>query len=90
MTSNPSQECQSNIELQPKLFVNTPDDPLKQEADTWKDKVMRIQIPEPINFHLQKMRLTENALRVKKKRNSNGKKVVAIQLLLFLRLLMMY
>jgi hypothetical protein len=40
--------------FQPKLTVGSADDPLEDEADKVADKVMRMQIPEPINFSLSK------------------------------------
>jgi len=36
--------------VQPKLSIGAPDDPLEKEADDMADKVMRMSIPEPINF----------------------------------------
>ncbi|HZX74463.1 MAG TPA: DUF4157 domain-containing protein, partial [Cyclobacteriaceae bacterium] len=36
--------------IQPKLTIGAPDDVYEKEADAMSDKVMRMQIPEPINF----------------------------------------
>ena len=35
---------------QPKLTIGSPDDPLEKEADDMADKVMRMEMPSPINF----------------------------------------
>ena len=36
--------------IQPKLTVGSVDDPLEKEADDMADKVMRMEMPSPINF----------------------------------------
>jgi hypothetical protein len=36
--------------IQPKLSIGSADDPLEHEADSMADKVMRMQMPDPINF----------------------------------------
>jgi hypothetical protein len=36
--------------IQCKLSIGSPDDPLEKEADDMADKVMRMEMPQPINF----------------------------------------
>jgi|SRR6185436_14079338 len=42
------------IAFQPKLAIGAPDDLYEKEADAMADKVMRMQIPEPVNFSFAK------------------------------------
>lgn len=40
--------------ISPKLSIGSPDDPLEREADDMADKVMRMEMPEPISFSQNK------------------------------------
>jgi peptidoglycan hydrolase-like protein with peptidoglycan-binding domain len=42
------------LTVSPKLSIGSPDDPLEREADDMADKVMRMEIPEPISFSQNK------------------------------------
>jgi len=51
--SQPQTELKGSLDtfhIQPKLSIGAPDDPLEKEADEMADKVMRVKMPDPINF----------------------------------------
>lgn len=69
--------------FQPKLTVGSVDDPLEKEADTMADKVMRMQMPEPISFSSAKHTVSrkcaecEKEEKLQRKESSNDSTSVA-------------
>ena len=80
-------ECDQSLTplfYQPKLTIGSPDDPLEKEADDMADKVMRMEMPAPINFSSAKNSVNrkcahceEEDKQLQRKESGNGSVSVA-------------